>query len=291
MGSKSFEQFNWTYTLKLLALLSVLLIQTAWAARNAVVVSEKAVIWADISRTTPLGYAARGKVLRVGEIQRDKNQVLPVLISGKIAYISVEDITFSSDERKRAIESAQESRFVKNIDAKSQVSKRFSIGATQAFTTNKDSYLFDSDERFKDFTGLQFRGDLADRDARIRFGFVSEFRQSSTSTGSLRSMSFGLGVSWVYINTAKLKTRLETFVWAIPYANLKEGRLFSLNGFGGGALAQAGLDLIISREWGVEVNAGVEAQKFVGFKIPEPFKSFSPNFIGTRVGLSLVRHF
>ncbi len=277
--------------IKIFALIILISSFSALAARNAIVVSEKAVIWADVARTTPLGYAPRGKMLRVGEVQRDKNQVLPVLISGKVAYISVEDISFADDERKRAVESAQESRFVKNIDVKSEISKRLSLGGTQSFTTNNDSYLFDSNERLNNFIGFQMRGDIGRQEDRIRFGFLSEFREASTSRSSLRTISFGLGVSWVYINTAKLKTRLESFVFVVPYANLKEGRLFSLNGFGGGALAQAGLDLILTREWGLEFNAGVEAQKLVGFKIPAPFKSYSPTFFGTRVGASLVRHF
>ncbi len=277
--------------MKFFALLILLTSFSVFAARNAIVVSEKAVIWADVARTTPLGYAPRGKVLRVGEVQRDKNQVLPVLISGKVAYISVEDISFSENDRKRAIESAQESRFEKNIDVKSEISKRLSIGGTQSFTTNNDSYLFDSNERINNFIGFQMRGDLARNEDRIRFGFMSEFRQATTSTATLRTLSFGLGISWVYLNTTKLKTRLETFIFAVPYANLREGRLFSLNGYGGGALAQAGLDLILTREWGIEVNAGFEAQRLAGFKIPAPFKSYSPSFLGTRVGASLVRHF
>lgn len=264
---------------------------SAFAARNAIVVSEKAVIWADIARTTPLGYASRGKILRVGEIQRDKNQVLPVIVSGRLAYISVEDISFADEDRKRAVESAQESRFQKSIDVKSEKSKRLSVGATQAFTSNQDSYLFDSNEVLKDFVGLQMRGDMGNNLDKIRFGFMSEIRQATTSTATLRTLSLGMGVSWIYIDTARLKTRLETFLLVIPYSNLKEGRLFSLNGYGATALAQAGLDLILSREWGIEVNAGVEATKLFGFKIPAPFRSFSPNFLGTRVGASLVRHF
>jgi hypothetical protein len=277
--------------MKFLAILIFFFSQAVIAARNAVVVSEKAVIWADVARTTPLGYAARGKILRVGEVQRDKNQVLPVMISGKVAYISVEDISFSGTDHKRSMESAAESRFVKNIDVKPELSRRFSLGATQAFTTNNDSYLFDSAERINDFVGFQLRGDLARPEDRIRFGFIGEVRQATTSNATLRTVSFGLGASWVYLNTAKLKTRLETFLYVIPYANLKEGSLFTLNGYGGGALAQAGLDLIISREWGVEINAGLEAQKLVGFRIPAPFKSYAPTFLGTRVGASLVRHF
>ena len=264
---------------------------SAFAARNAVVVSEKAVIWADIARTTPLGYAVRGKVLRVGEVQRDKNQVLPVMLSGKLAYISVEDISFAEEDRKRAIEAGRESRFQKSINAASNVSNRLSLGATQAFTANQDSYLFDADEKLKDFIGFQLRGDLAKFQDKVSYGFMSEFREATTSSATLRTFSFGMGMSWIYFNTSKIKTRLETFLLAIPYASLQEGRLFTLNGYGGAAIAQASVDLILTREWGVEFNAGFEATKLLGFKIPAPYKNFSPLFIGTRVGASLVRNF
>lgn len=262
------------------------------AARNATVVSEKAVIWADVARTTPLGYASRGKVLRVGEIQRDKNQVLPVIVSGKLAYISVEDISFAEEDRKRAVESVQASRFEKNIGKKqSEVSKRVSVGFSQSFSNNEDSYYFGGGEALNDFVGLQMRSDFGKNHESLHVGFMAEGRQSTGTTASLRYLSLGVGASWHLIKTQKLKMRLESFLLGIPYAQLQESNLFRINGYGVSALAQASLDLIITREWGIEFNAGLEATKLFGFRVPAPFRSFSPTFLGTRVGASLVRDF
>ena len=58
-----------------------LLINFALAAQYAHVKTEKAVIYADQELTSPLGYAIRGKKVRVGEVPRKYGTILPILVS------------------------------------------------------------------------------------------------------------------------------------------------------------------------------------------------------------------
>ena len=85
-----------------LILASSLLINFALAAQYAHVKAEKAIIYADQELTSPLGFAARGKKIRVGEIPRKYGTILPVLVSGKVAWIKIEDIQFSELESKQS---------------------------------------------------------------------------------------------------------------------------------------------------------------------------------------------
>jgi hypothetical protein len=284
------DKEGWS-NLRFIMLIIFFTTNVAFAARNATVVSEKAVIWADAQRTTPLGYAVRGKIIRVGEIQREKNQVLPVIVSGKIGYISVEDIIFSSEDRKRAIEQAAESRFEKIIDKKNTQSKRASISGFNTMAEANETYYFDREDTLKDFVGIQLRADLSRSNENFMFGLMLELKQSTLNDANLRVFSLGFGGSWSMINARYFKFKLESFLMAVPYAGLQEGKLFTVNGYGAGALGQATVDLMFTQSWGITGSAGFEATKLFGFNIPAPFNGYAPWFIGPRASAGIVRYF
>ena len=73
----------------------------AHSAQKVTVSTSKAIIYADRELTLPLGYVTMGKELRVGEVARKGGQVLPLIVSGKIAYIKVSDISASKDNKKK----------------------------------------------------------------------------------------------------------------------------------------------------------------------------------------------
>ena len=64
-----------------------------WASQDAIVTADRAIIYSDREMTSPIGYIRKGKKISVGEIPRNLAQVYPVVVSGKIAYIRVMDVT------------------------------------------------------------------------------------------------------------------------------------------------------------------------------------------------------
>lgn len=69
----------------------------AFGAEIAYVVSEKAVIYSDMELTIPIGYARRGKKIKVGEVARKHGTVLPTVVSGRIAYVKRDDIQLAEE--------------------------------------------------------------------------------------------------------------------------------------------------------------------------------------------------
>lgn len=63
-----------------------------WGADIAYIVAEKAIIYSDIELTIPIGYAIRGKKIKVGEVARNNGQVLTTVVSGRITYIKRVDV-------------------------------------------------------------------------------------------------------------------------------------------------------------------------------------------------------
>lgn len=67
------------------------------AAQTAVVQVEQAPIYADKEMTSPLGQVPMGKKLRVGSVARNRGQVVPVIVSGKVAWIRIKDLYLEDD--------------------------------------------------------------------------------------------------------------------------------------------------------------------------------------------------
>ena len=79
----------------------ICLSNTAQSAQKVTVSTSKAIIYADRELTLPLGYVSMGKELKVGEVARKGGQVLPLIVSGKVAYIKVSDISLSKDDKNK----------------------------------------------------------------------------------------------------------------------------------------------------------------------------------------------
>ncbi len=86
---------------KYLFAILIVLSSTLWGSSIVVVRKSKALIYADYKKKTPIGYVRRGLMLRVGEVPRNIETMYPVLVSGRIAYIHIEDI-YLPDEIEEA---------------------------------------------------------------------------------------------------------------------------------------------------------------------------------------------
>lgn len=91
-------EFNLLKSLLIFLFLS-LFINCAYAAQIAVVKAGKAYIYADQDQTSIIGFVSRGKKIKVGDVRRGRGGLLPIVVSGRIAYISVADLFLQKDLR------------------------------------------------------------------------------------------------------------------------------------------------------------------------------------------------
>lgn len=67
--------------------------QTGWSGQTAYVKSRIAYIYSDQDLQSPIGFIRQGKKLTVGEISRKRGSLLPIVVSGRIAYIKRADLS------------------------------------------------------------------------------------------------------------------------------------------------------------------------------------------------------
>lgn len=273
------------------AILGILLMYPVrtFAARNATVTKERAIIWADAQRSAPIGYARQGKVLRVGEKEREKGQVLPVIVSGRIGYISVDDIVIDEDRKADTDEDRQLTRFQK---ATKQRYRDYAMGSLVFYSaTESANTAAGRPQKQWVFSGGQLKGEVRTTNDRLNVNFLFEYLYGVSENEAFRMFELGAGVSYAVWNRRDFKIRLEAAGLFVPWAQYESAPFFTLNGYGAGAYAQASAIYFFSETWGVEVAGGFHAMKLMGIDRPSPFKDFSPLFIGQRFQLGLSGRF
>lgn len=236
-------------------------------------------IWADVQRSAPLGYVAKGKVVTVGEVPRNKNQVVPIAVSGRVGYIAMEDLSFE-DNVKTSPEERRYERF-KDVATKRHGDQIVMSVTGFNATESKDSTAGRIGENWN-FIGGSLKGEAPTATPRVAVIFIGDYLYAENRPETFRVFQLSLGVSFLVLDTRYLKLKVEAAGTAVPYVQYESDPLFTLNGYGLGGLAQGVLDLYFGDNWGLEVSAGLQAIKLYGIDRPEPFKDFSPLFTGTR---------
>jgi hypothetical protein len=94
----------------ILITLFLLVTNSIWAQSNiteprvAKIIVPRAIVYADETLQTPLGYIANGKLIAVGNPRRVNKEIVPTIVSGRLTYIEVSDIEYQEEriEEKNA---------------------------------------------------------------------------------------------------------------------------------------------------------------------------------------------
>lgn len=255
-----------------------------WAAQDAMVMVDRAVIYSDREMTSPIGYVSRGKKLVVGEIPRNKAQVYPIVVSGKLGYIRVIDVTTEKESMDSTRLVAE--RFQKNTDAvyKSKFVFGYYAFSSQVNLNYENAKLADKDALL--WHGLSLKGEVLVKDS-FDFQIITNYMTTTQSNETFRVLEFGLGAAYRLIDRRKFLARIEAQALGIPFSSYSLGDDFRLKSYGYTVGAGLNLTYLFNRHWGAEAFGGVYYTKLMGFETPAPYKDISPSFVGNRMGLGL----
>lgn len=254
----------------------------SWAAQEAIVIADRAVIYSDIEMKSALGFIRRGKKIAVGDSPRNKGQVYPVVVSGKIGFIRTLDVS----TQKEGLDSNRlvAERFQRLTEEK--YSGRYGLSyfrfPSQISIERENNGLKDKDALT--WHGLSFKGILDFKNLwamEILFNFMTAKQPQE----EFRALEIGIGASYLVFENGKLKTRILGQVLGIPYSSYSFQEDFRVNGYGFSMGSSLALSYRLTSHWELESYAGLYYTQLRGFKAPDPYESLSPSFIGTRLGL------
>lgn len=266
--------------------------QVLWAAQDAIVIVERAVIYADKTMSAPVGYVPKGRRVTIGEIARNKSQVYPIVVSGKVAYIRTIDVNTE-------IEDLASNRLVSERFLKASKPKIQSLYTTSVFTyptqISMDSkvYRLQNQDAFT-FNGVQIAGS-AKTSAFFDFGIIGAYAEGKEGIESFRMAEIGPQFSFRIIPGNRFILRWENQILGIPFASYSLGEKARVNGYGFAAGTGLNANFVFGDHWGMEVYGGLQYTKLAGFTLPDPRNATSttkypdiklnPSFLGTRLGL------
>lgn len=97
-GGVKNSAYSYNRFMKLIfTLLCLFLSSNVFSADLAYIVSDQAIIYSDMDLSVAIGYAKRGKKIKVGEVARKNGRVLSTVVSGRIAYIKKADVRLAQE--------------------------------------------------------------------------------------------------------------------------------------------------------------------------------------------------
>lgn len=259
------------------------------AAQEAIVTAEKAVIYADQLMTSPLGYVSQGKKIKVGEIPRNNAQVYPVIVSGKVAYIRVIDV--STEKMDMESKKLVADRFVRAqnvVKAKKFTSLSYLQYASQISLDKQPGALQDKDSL--SWQGVALRSGVY-LSHRWDFQVVGNYMKTKEGSESFTAAELGVGVGFKVVETRRFFFKWVTDFLAIPFANYSQGTLFRVNGYGFSVGSGLAVNYLFGKYWGLTAQGGFYHTRIMGLSLPSGFDNISPAFTGTRLSLGMSYYF
>jgi hypothetical protein len=255
-----------------------------WASQMAMVLADKAIIYSDLEMSSPIGYVRRGKKLTVGEIPRNKAQVYPIEVSGKIAYIRVLDVTTEK-------ESMDSDRLVAERFQKSTVPVFRSKFVLSYYRFNSEISLTKNDSTLTDgdayaWNGVSLKGEILRKNS-WDIQILTNYMVAQKDNGKFAALELGMGTAYRLIDNRKLILRAEAQFLAIPFSTFSYKDDFRIKSYGFTVGAGVNSTYLFNENWGVEGYFGFYQTKLSGFDAPKPYKDFAATFIGSRLGIGL----
>lgn len=289
LSCRKIRSLNASIYCQILLVFSLVIPSISWAVQMGIVMPEKAFIYADIERTSPIGFVRRGKKLKLSSIAKNKGSVYATVVSGKVAYISVTDVNTQ----------------VEDLESERLVAERFQKAATKKLTSSYSAGVFSyssiltqanssgptKNNESVNWIGVGIKGELV---AAPRFDIqvlLQAMQAKNAELETWRVFSAGVGAAYRLIDFSNFRIRMIGELQAVPFSTYELIDAFRIRGYGGSVAGGMDVNLKFTQNWGLEVLALYQYVKLTGFKPPKTQVYDSPSYMGVRLGANLTYMF
>ena len=251
------------------------------AAQFAIVTSEKAVIYSDLEMTSPIGFVRRGKKIKVGESPKNKGLVYPIVVSGRIAYIPVIDV--STQKKDMYSNNLVAERFQRSSQNEYDTRYGISYFAYNAGLSSNAQGVDGDSLRFHSFS---LKGEVHNQ-RKQAMEVLFNFLQGTSGNETLRTVELGLGGSLRFLDAKKLEGRVFVQAFGIPFSSYAVGDDFRVNGYGYTLGGGANFLFRVNEHWSVEAYGGLYHSHVGGFNVPNASEKMNITLLGPRLGLGM----
>ncbi len=253
-------------------------------AQWAIVTSAKAIVYADATQTSPIGYVSKGKKFKVGTVARNDGHMLPLIVSGRIAYVRVEDIAVAHDKvllqlpTDRYLEKQRYDFYQKDITL-----------FLHGFSSNLESGRYDSnvaDSEGGTFLGTTVQG-LVMVEPHWHVGTSFTYERTSEETQSLSAIYINLDSVYKFYDRYKYYIGHFVFLGFSPNSRLEVESKFKLSGQSYQLGTAVEFGYLIDRV-SLKLDLGYKFQAFSNYNVPDGFEEFKPVVHGPHIAFGVA---
>lgn len=260
--------------------------QISWAVQEGIIIADKAVIYSDMDTSSPIGVISKGKKILIGDHAQNNSQVYAVIVSGKIAFIKVKDISTERETIKSSRLTAERFQRSTNTQSLSNISVSYFQFNSQIRLDNENGDVVD--KNVFNWYGLSLKGEsnIAEKmDLQVIINYMF-----STSKGqAYRASEFGFGVSRRFFESKRFSAKIEFAALSIPFVTYSVGDDFRSRSYGYSLGSGLNLHYLLNNEWAIHLSGGLYHTGLFTFDNPSPYLDSSPSFNGLRYAFG-VQH-
>ncbi len=260
--------------------------QISWAVQEAIITADKAVIYSDMDTSSPIGFITKGKKILIGDKTQNNFQVYSVIVSGKIAYIKVADVSTekeSMDSNRLTAERFQRST---NTQSLSNLSVSYYQFNSQIRLDNENGEVVD--KNVFNWHGLSIKGESKISE-KLDLQVIINYMFSTLKGQAYRASEFGFGVSRRFFESKKFTARVEFAALSIPFVTYSVGEDFRSRSYGYSVGSGLNLRYLLNSHWAIHLSGGLYHTGLLTFDNPSPYQDSAPSFNGMRYGFG-VQH-
>lgn len=183
-------------------------LKSLMAAKIAQIIIPKAIIYSDEALTSPLGHVSNGKLIPVGAPLEKNPDIVPVMISGRIAYVHIQDIRYVSEEDEEL-----EKR--RGAPKEHRIDDEFLTIEDNLTENNHFSFGFGSLAIGEDAKAFFLNVDGSEKSNATRF--AAEFMHRNPQ----KRFSFGIGAEYFTISSANAEISSLLLTPQVAYSLIK----------------------------------------------------------------------
>jgi|GEM_PF-5623784 len=270
----------------LVSFLVCILSQLSFASQEAIVRSEKAIIYSDERCTSPIGFLSLGKKIKIGDIPRNKGRSRSLVINKKIVYIREIDLSFDDLSGSSRFELQ---RFKEIEQQRSQKYYGLSYLAGSMSFSQVSSYVQSKSINYNG-VGFNFHTDI---NKSWGFNFQADYLIAEKASDKFKFIDLAFHVPYLIVNQEFFRLSFGPTVVGVPFAQYGYMNKFRTNsgGFGGGL--QSGISFNLFSSLRLSLYYDYLIKKIGKFDTPEEngFKEFAPWVKQTGIRASLLYTF
>jgi hypothetical protein len=249
--------------------------------QHAIVNNGETLVYSDLFTTAPIGRLRRGKKIKIGKTTKNRGQIYPIVVSGRIAYVKASDLLIISSD---SIELPVGHDSIVGLDLK----KKSLIFSVQQYQTSWRTGAYDTTAPGQEssFSGMSLSYQYKQKSQYFyRIGYEQLSASGNNEELFIPSVTYTPVYRFWSGNKAKFNAGLSLAF--SPFATYEVSPFFKLDGFAYSITPFIEHNYFFAENQFLLIHLGFRQMNLTEFAMPSIYQAFNPSFNGWQFNVAM----